>query len=558
MRHLPTRLTSCRLSLGGVLAVLSFTMGAQAQTLPDSGRVLKELRTPPPPATQPTDELEIQQPQISAVAPGGVTTTVTNIKLVGNTVFTSDRLLAVLGNVQGQSFDLAQLQGLAARITDYYHQHDYSFTLAYLPPQTLKDGELTIGVVEGRYGLVELSGDAALTQGLTDLISPLQSGDMIAGTLLSRTARLLNRLPGVEVTSVLRPGDNTGEGDLTMDVTAAPRYQASIRADNHGNRYSGDWRTLVNVKVNRLLTVGDELTLDAMATDESLWYGGLRYQLPLGGSGLRGNVEYQQTDYQLGEELSALGARGAARIAKLGLSYPLVLQRSSELNLALTMAHSELDDRYNTTLPTYSKASESVLLELNGHHFNRMAKGGLTQGRVAWLGGELQLDDALIPFDSLTAETDGSYQLAQLEVSHQQTLWEDISLFAYIDSQWTEENLDSSEGFGLGGASGVRAYPSGEAYGDRGWLGQFEVRYQWQSLAPYVFYDLGEVTTNAEPWEPSDNHRSLAGAGIGARLNYLKLSVDASAAWRVSGGDPQSDTEADSPTVWISVSYELR
>ena len=43
--------------------------------------------------------------------------------------------------------------------------------------------------------------------------------------------------------------------------------------------------------------------------------------------------------------------------------------------------------------------------------------------------------------------------------------------------QWTNNNLDSSEKFSLGGPYGVRAYATAEAMGDRGWLGSVELRY---------------------------------------------------------------------------------
>jgi hemolysin activation/secretion protein len=45
---------------------------------------------------------------------------------------------------------------------------------------------------------------------------------------------------------------------------------------------------------------------------------------------------------------------------------------------------------------------------------------------------------------------------------------EKLNLQLLANAQFADKNLDSSEKLSLGGATGVRAYPSGEASGDEG------------------------------------------------------------------------------------------
>jgi hemolysin activation/secretion protein len=52
----------------------------------------------------------------------------------------------------------------------------------------------------------------------------------------------------------------------------------------------------------------------------------------------------------------------------------------------------------------------------------------------------------------------------------------EFSLFGRLAAQWANRDLDSSKGFGPGGATGVRAFPGGEAYGDAGFVTQLEAR----------------------------------------------------------------------------------
>ena len=132
-----------------------------------------------------------------------------------------------------------------------------------------------------------------------------------------------------------------------------------------------------------------------------------------------------------------------------------------------------------------------------------------------------------------------------------------IKMVLCAGAQWAGKNLDSSEKFVLGGASGVRAWPSGEATGDEGWLAQAELRYQAGWAQPYVFMDAGTVRINKNPWTSAANRRHIAGAGFGLRADNGPWHLDTALAWRTSGGQPTTEPNASRPTVWVSVSYRF-
>src|SRR5690606_11690397 len=73
---------------------------------------------------------------------------------------------------------------------------------------------------------------------------------------------------------------------------------------------------------------------------------------------------------------------------------------------------------------------------------------------------------------------------------------------------------------GLGGPSGVRAYGTGDASGDEGWLARLEVQRprteaRWTVFA---FLDGGAGRTNKRPSRPDADHpEARAGAGGGLR-----------------------------------------
>ncbi len=103
-----------------------------------------------------------------------------------------------------------------------------------------------------------------------------------------------------------------------------------------------------------------------------------------------------------------------------------------------------------------------------------------------------------------------------------------------VSGQRASKNLDSSEKFSLGGANGVRAYPTGEASGDSGYLATAELRYTMSFAAvpgvlqPFVFVDSGGVTINENPFAAGANDRHLSAAGFGltwVRANDFQVKL---------------------------------
>ena len=54
----------------------------------------------------------------------------------------------LVADAEGRSLTLSRIEGLAKRITDYYHAHGYPLARAVIPPQTIEDGVVEIRVNE--------------------------------------------------------------------------------------------------------------------------------------------------------------------------------------------------------------------------------------------------------------------------------------------------------------------------------------------------------------------------------------------------------------------------
>lgn len=515
---------------------------------PDAGQTLQQLQ-PQPELPQTSPALELQAPATRPPLAGGAPFTLTRINLI-STAFPAEELLALVKDAYGQRLDLAGLNALAERITAYYRAHGYLFAVALVPPQTLKEGEVTFDIIEGRYGRVTTSGDSAAEA--ADWLTRLQPGTSITQGPLERSLRVLDRVPGVTVNPVVQPGRQIGEGDLEVGLRRE-RFGGAMGLSNHGNRYTGQAHASAGLWAGGLLTFGDRIALDALLTDESLWLGALNYDLPLGTNGLRAQVGYAHTHYELGEEFANLDASGNARIASAGLSYPLALTLQGGVEMTLDYKHKRLHDTQGAVSAATDKSSNSLRAAALFDWRDRFLGDGVTWGSLALTHGRLSLDDSSELIDAASARTQGDFDTIALDLSRVQRIAGPLSLFGRIAAQWASKNLDSSESFGLGGAYGVRAYPTGEGYGDEGALLQLEARYRVGTFTPYALYDAGRVRIDAKQWSPGRNRRDLSGAGFGLRWNNSRMSADANVAWRVSGDASTADPHDRSRRIWAGL-----
>jgi len=551
-----------RLPLLAASLAAAFPLASLAQQQPDAGQTLQQQQQQVPQLPRSGPAIDIQPPKAAVTAPGGAEVTLSEIRITGTNVFSEAELLKELGEFAGKSFDLAGLRGLTERVSAYYRENGYPFARAYIPPQPMTDGKLRIDVVEGRFGKIQAFGDSKLADAADGFLSQLKPGEVIASSRLERTTLILDDQPGIRVAPIIRPGQELGTGDLDVRVERTPSVNGDVGLDNHGNRFTGEHRLRANMQWNSPFTFGDQIAARILYSDEDMWLGSLGYSLPIGTSGLRGNVGYSHTYYELAKNFADLGATGTAKVASLGVSYPLIRSQKANLSLAFTYQHKKLNDKQRSASTNDDKSSRSLPISLNFDQRDSLWGGGITYGSLAYTAGELKLGSTLENTDRASRQnTRGSFDKWNLDIARvQATPISNLILFGRLSSQWAGKNLDSSEGFSLGGASGVRAYPTGEGNGDEGWLVQFEIRYTMGAYTPYLFHDSGRVKLNAKnnltsPATP--NHRTIRGEGLGLRYARGDWYMDATVAWRSHGGKPLSDTAKRNPRMWVMAGYKF-
>ncbi|MEO6354863.1 MAG: ShlB/FhaC/HecB family hemolysin secretion/activation protein, partial [Burkholderiaceae bacterium] len=448
---------------------------------------------------------------------------VNSLKVTGEKAYSEAQLLAVTGFRPGTELTLTDLNAMASKIADYYHRNGYFVAQAYLPAQEIKDGVVTIAVIDGQYGKVTLRNQSNLSDGLANnLLGGINSGDPVTAAPLESRLLLLSDVPGVNVKSTLVPGAAVGTSDLIVDVTPGQRISGEVDADNAGNRYTGENRIGATVNLNNPTGHGDVASLRAMTSGPGLKYARASYQAPLGKA--TAGVAYSYLDYKLGREFESLDATGTAKVASIYGSYPLIRSRNNNLYAGLAYDDKTFQDKVGLTASVADRKARVLMASLYGDHRDNLGGGGLNAYSLTVSAGNIDLQTpAVRTLDAATAQSNGHFNKLGFSAMRLQSVTDSVSLYAAINGQLASKNLDSSEQMELGGMYGVRAYPEGEAFADEGYVLNLEARLQLPKFSERQpgqmqligFADTGTVTVHKNPWQAGSNRRTLSGAGVG-------------------------------------------
>lgn len=528
-------------------------LSSHAAPLPDAGSILREQQQPPrrlPDSLPKPDESAVERPPLTD---SSVKVVVKGFRFSGITGMAVEaELQEILKGAVGKEQGLADLQRLAALVTDYLRGKGFFLARAYLPKQDVTSGIIEIAVIGGRVdggATIRAKEPRRIRDGILKcmLDGGVKSGEALHEKQLERSLMLLNDLPGITARGTLERGTAYGSTKLLIDVEEGSLVSGGITGDNFGNRYTGSWRGTGYATANDPLGIGDQFNL-SLTGAEGLFQGRAGYTAQLHPRGLKGGISYTGMYYELGKELENLNAHGRADTIGVNLSYPIFRSRAFSLWKNLSYEYRMMNDYANGIL-TRSRDINSGTFDLTSSSYDGLGGGGLTSIRLAITAGDVKLgvlDDANA--DATTAKSAGGYYKFGYSAARLQRLVGDLSLFVSASGQFAGSNLDSSEKFILGGSSGVRSYPVGEASGDEGHSFSTELRYdvpvkgKWGTVQLVGFVDTGNITLHKTIWTNSissatgKNNYWLSGGGLGVNLSKSGLYA-LRASWAHTIGD---------------------
>ena len=546
------------------IACLSATTTLLAQTAPsnaNAGRVLES--TPPQQPAEPKRDATVLPPTDTprpAASGAGPTLMVKGFQITGNTIFTSEELLALVRPWVGKEAGTDQLLDAAEAIKNRYKDAGFFLTQVFVPAQEVPDGVVTLRVLEARIG-------ATHAEVTTQRVSPaivdgymrlLPKGAAVTEQNVERPLLLLNDLPGVKVSSVLRPGAETGEADLLVKMADEGRtFGGDGYVDNAGNESTGEVRVGVDLVANGLLGQGESWTLGGLVSEHNgvdLVRAGVT--APVGYYGTKATVSITDLNYKvLGAKFKSLDADGDAVVGSLLVQHPVIRSRNFNLFAVGGGDLKSVDDRTSGGLNHNKRFVMIGHLGVTGDFRDERFGGSLNSFTLTVNAGDNKIKTA----SELSRDVDpigghktsGAFEHLDGDYQRLQAITDTTSVLLSMRGQLAFQNLDTSEKASLGGPRGVRAFAVGDGVGDDLFQGTLEVRQRipaWTVLnAPFVlsaFVDGGRVKNWHDPLvDDTTNLRTLGGYGVGLNMtsrDNFQFRLDV--AHRINKGDlPGSD-----------------
>ena len=534
-------------------------------TPPDAGKILNQEND-----RQKSKEIPKQIPKSllekskkKDIKPSEEKTLIKSFKFEGDIkAFKVSDLQNLLIDLNGKSLTFEQMQLAADRIKDFYNEKGFFLAQAIIPKQEIKDGVLIILINEGKLDSKEPYKINKKDLRISEQRIKAYMDDALKDNFLKESVERgllnINDNPGVRTSLTLEPGIDPGSTKMVLDVNEGPLVQGSFSVDNYGNRYTGDLRATASVDFNNPTGIGDQIgILGTKAIEGDLELKKISYNFPIGVTGLRGGAFYSVVDFKIGKELKTNPqSTGKAENANLNLKYPIY--RSSAESL-LTNFNYDKKYLYNTSTGsvTSDKELDNYTLGFTYQKLDQFFGGGYTQASINFTRGDLDLSKVAssLSGDQGTSgyKTNGSFNKQNIQLSRIQQLPEKFTLNFLADAQFASKNLDTSEKMSLGGPSGVRAYPTGEASGDEGYKYSLDLRYSlgnfpyFGDITPLIFYDYGRIkqykNKDVSTSSVTNNEYSLSGYGLGIEaVNSSNFSIKFIAA-HTNGGNPGASTQ---------------
>lgn len=492
---------------------------------------------------------------------------VRSFKITGQSLVSESELLAPLADKLNKPATLKDLESYAALVTRQMHAKGYMVATAYIPAQEFRNGEVSIAVLDGRYGKVTVRNNTGISEtAIRRELGEVKEGAAVERAVLEQAVWLVGDLAGAEAKAVFSVGEKPGTTDLTLNVN--PKGKPTwgyVSVDNGGNRYTGRMEYTLNVNQANLAKEGDLLNARLLKTGEGLTSGNINYLLPALGQGQKLGFGWAQSSYLLGDQYAILDAAGTAKV--FDLKWQKVLERSRRQNLYFetSFQNKDLVDEVRLLNERYVKNSRNFVFNLYGDSLDAWGGGGANSYALIYTTGRLSLKDTISQlYDSSGAQTAGRFGKWNLMLSRLQQLEERLALYGYFFFQSSTKNLDSSEHIVLGGPNGVRAYPQGEAGGDEGWLGSLELRYNLpvkehstegksarDTYQLSLFVDSGSVRENHTVYTSGENRRRLTGTGLGFQWTRAdNFAMKLSYAWKLGSEQAITDSDANGRFWW--------
>jgi len=196
------------------------------------------------------------------LAPEGPCFTIQTISFVGVNgleEYMLEKVKEVTHEYVGRCMYLAEMSDIVKQVNRYFLDKGFVTTRAFLPEQSLQEGELLIRVIVG--SVQSLQSDT-LTQRNLSWAFPLEQGEILNLRDIEQGLDQVNRLASNHSTIKLTPGDMPGESIVQVNNIEGRRFHARFSVDGTSVQQGDDYRGRVDLFADDLAGINDLLIIN--------------------------------------------------------------------------------------------------------------------------------------------------------------------------------------------------------------------------------------------------------------------------------------------------------
>ncbi len=394
---------------------------------------------------------------------------VNSIKYEGNKTVKDETLNALASDVLGHDVYFVDLVRLAAKITKYYQAKGYLTSYVFIPSQSVKDGVVTLSIVESTVDSVEIEGNKWARDAYLKKIvfgkKGIREGDIFNAKKLQGALREINEENYIDVQSVIsKKGDDTV---LHLDVKDRFPLRFDFGWDDYGRKYTGEQRASFVLGMDNLTGFGDKIYGGTILSSHAT--GALAgYSIPISPYGTRLSFDFSHSNVGLAGPYKYLNVKGKASSFAIKVTHPFVHNAKTKIigYTGLDFVHASTDVKsLNYRLSDYNlmvlrSGFQGIFDDKNGRW-------------IANLGADVGLPGA-------SSNIKGGPQAVFVKViagaTRVQRLFGRTIGILRVNGQYSPNRLFVAEQMQLGGPYTLRGYQPAELIGDYGVTGTAEIR----------------------------------------------------------------------------------
>ncbi|EMN5861076.1 ShlB/FhaC/HecB family hemolysin secretion/activation protein [Pluralibacter gergoviae] len=463
----------------------------------------------------------------------------------------------------GHCLGVKGINQLMSRLQNRLVDHGWVTSRVLVPEQDLSKGELTLALVPGMLRHIRYA-DGSDERAVLFTSVPAREGQVLDLRDIEQGLENQQRLPTVQDSMEIVPGDNPGESDVVITRHQSKLWRVNMWVDNSGTKSTGRSQGGAMLALDNPFALSDLLYVSA---SHDLGFKGRKqskninghYSVPLGYWLFEVNAGQYNYVQNVAGYNGDIRYSGKSKNLNVGLSRVIQRNASGKTTLRSSVQVREIRNYIDRTeIEVQRRRTSAWLLGLDHRHYigNATIDGGVSYQRgTRWFGAmpayEEQYEDgydatAKSKILTWTAGLNWPFALGNQNFRYQMN---------YL-RQMSTTPLTSPDQLAIGNRWTVRGFDGERTLSaSHGWYVQNTLA--WQTPLPeqefYLGADYGEVGGRSDGSTLLGRHLAGGVAGLRGNISALGLSYDA------FGGTPLSKPhgfKTDSVTFGFSVSWQ--